>query len=358
MRPGREHTNGALAKSTFTRPSRIVGAVKVVEIRRHGRPETLEVHERPEPEVQPGTLLVAVRAAGVNLADVLARLGMYPDAPKPPCVIGYEAAGVVLEVGPGVHGYAPGDKVIAGTMFGGYAEQVVVDTRNVMSLPDHMSFEEGAAVPVNYATAWAAAVRYGAAEPGDRVLVHAAAGGVGLAAAQILRWREAEVWGTASAAKHQRLRHEHIAHPVDYRAADWWRELPSFDLILDGVGGLIGRRSYRLLRPGGRLICYGISSFVGGDTRRMSRVVRGLVASPFYSPLGHMRASKGVIGLNMLELWKDRGTVQPWITPLRTLMTEGIIRPTIHAAVPFDHAPEAHRMLSERLNIGKVVLVP
>jgi NADPH:quinone reductase-like Zn-dependent oxidoreductase len=336
----------------------MVASVRVIEIRRHGRPEVLEVHDRPEPEIRPGALLVDVRAVGVNFADVLARLGMYPDAPKPPCVVGYEVAGVVVEVSAGVDGYAPGDKVIGGTVFGGYAERVVVDGRNAMPLPDHMSFEEGAAVPVNYATAWAAAVRYGAVEAGDRVLVHAAAGGVGLAAAQILHWREAEVWGTASPAKHERLRVEHVAHTVDYRSADWWRELPPFDLILDGVGGAIGRRSYRLLRPGGRLICYGVSSLVVGDKRRMSHVLRGLAATPLYSPLGHMRSSKGVIGLNMLELWKDRGTVQPWITPLRTLMAEGVIRPVIHAALPFEQAPEAHRILSDRRNVGKVVLVP
>jgi NADPH:quinone reductase-like Zn-dependent oxidoreductase len=332
--------------------------VRVVEITRHGRPEVLKVRDRPEPQVGAGALLVDVRAVGINFADVLARLGMYPDAPKPPCVVGYEIAGEVIEVGEGVEGYAPGARVLAGTIFGGYAERVVVESRNAMALPDHMSFEEGAAIPVNYATAWAAAVRYGAAEAGERVLIHAAAGGVGLAAAQILNARGAEVWGAASPEKHKRLQAEHVANTVDYRSDGWWRELPPFDVILDGVGGEIGRRSYRLLRPGGRLICYGVSSLVLGDRRRLTHVLRGLLASRVYSPLGQMRASKGVIGLNMLELWKDRGTLRPWIEPLEALLGAGVVRPIVHAALPFEQAAEAHRMLSDRRNVGKVVLVP
>src|SRR5256714_9345768 len=156
--------------------------MRAVVIPRHGPPDVLEVRELPAPE-RPlgGQVLVDVRAAGINFADTMARMGLYQEAPKPPCVVGYEVAGEVAAVGPGVDGIAAGDRVVAGTRFGGYAEQVVVKAADVFTLPERMSFEEGTAVPVNYATAWAGLLRYGGPRAGGRVLIHAARGGFGTA---------------------------------------------------------------------------------------------------------------------------------------------------------------------------------
>src|SRR5689334_17791126 len=132
----------------------------------------------------------------------MARLGLYPDAPKPPCVIGYEVAGTVAAVGDGVQALAIGDRVAAPIRFGGYAERVTTSASGAVALPDAISFEEGAAIPVNYATAWEAIVRAGNVQPGERVLIHSAGGGVGIAATQVAKRAGAEVWGTASAGKH------------------------------------------------------------------------------------------------------------------------------------------------------------
>ncbi|MGI8511407.1 MAG: zinc-binding dehydrogenase [Solirubrobacteraceae bacterium] len=333
--------------------------MRVVEITKHGPPEVLQVAQRPAPERPRGDqVLVAVRAVGVNFAETMARIGLYPDAPEPPCVVGYEVAGEVTAVGPGVEGIAAGDRVMAGTRFGGYAEQVLVRAADVVPLADRLSFEEGAAIPVNYSTAWAGLIRYGGLQPGERVLVHAAAGGVGIAATQIAKRTGAEVWGTASPRKHEAIRGFGVDHPVDYTRRGWERDLPELDLVMDAIGGKSFRTSYDLLRPGGRLVAFGASSVVSGETRNLVTAARAAVRMPRFNLIKQMSASKAVIGLNMLSLWDSAGTLEPWITPLRELIDDDTVKPVVAEVFPFERAPDAHRMLAERRNVGKVVLVP
>src|SRR3954454_11094375 len=161
--------------------------MRAVVITKHGPPEVLQVQERPEPRPGAGDVLVDVKAAGINFADTMARVGLYPDAPKPPCVLGYEVAGEIESVGAGATSFKKGDRVMAGTRFNGQAELVTVAEDQVLRLPEQMSFEEGAAFPVNYGTAYAALVLMGGLKGGERVLIHAAAGGVGISATQIAR---------------------------------------------------------------------------------------------------------------------------------------------------------------------------
>src|SRR5436305_8191601 len=217
--------------------------MRSIVITRHGSPEVLRVEERPDPTAGPGELLIDVRAAGINFADLMARLGLYPDAPKPPCVVGYEVAGTVAGVGDGVVGFAVGDRVAAPVRFGGYSERAATAAGGGFKLPERMSFEEGAAIPVNYATAWEAITRAGNVQRGERVLIHSAGGGVGIAATQLAKAAGAEVWGTASAAKHEAIRGFGVDHPVDYRASGWERGLPKLDLVMDAIGGASFGRS-------------------------------------------------------------------------------------------------------------------
>ncbi len=333
--------------------------MRAVVITRHGPADVLRVQERPAPDVAPGRLSVDVRAAGVNFADVMARQGLYEAAPDPPCVVGYEVAGVVSAVGDGVDAFAVGDRVMAGTRFGGYAERVAVAAADAVPIPEQLSFEQAAAVPVNYATAWAALVGYGSLRAGERVLVHAAAGGVGIAATQIARRHGAELWGTASPGKHDAIRGQGIEHPLDYTRDGWERGLPPFDLILDAVGGASHRRSYGMLRPGGRLVAFGASSVVTGGTRNVLRAAPQLLRMlRGFNLVEQMETSRAVIGLNMLGLWDDRGTLEEWVAPLRELLADGTIAPVVSEAVPFDRAADAHRAIEQRRNVGKVVLVP
>jgi len=334
--------------------------MRVVVIPRHGPPDVLRVEERPDPPVGPGEVRIDVAACGVNFADTMARTGMYPDAPKPPMVVGYEVAGTVAKVAPGVAGVEPGMRVMAGTRFGGYASQIVVPAADVVPLPDRLSFEQGAAVPVNYATAWAALLGYGSLRAGERVLIHAAAGGVGIAATQIAARHGAEVHGTASPAKHDAIRAQGVAVAHDYTRDGWERGLAgTFDLVLDAIGGASFARSYRLLRPGGRLVAFGASSVQQGERRSLLRAaLPGLRMLRGFDLIKQMSDSKAVIGLNLLRLWDDRRTLDPWLEPLGALMEDGTVQPVVSDAVPFDRAPEAHRIIAERRNVGKVVLVP
>jgi NADPH:quinone reductase-like Zn-dependent oxidoreductase len=336
--------------------------MRVVEISKHGGPEVLQVRERPDPPLGKGEVRIEVAAAGINFADVMARIGIYPDAPKPPCVIGYEVGGTILEVGEGAsssaHPLSPGQRVLAGTKFGGYASQVVVQVGDVVALPDELSFEQGAAIPVNYATAWAGLIGYGNLQAGERVLIHSAGGGVGIAATQIAKCRGAEVYGTASPGKHERISELGVDHPLDYTRQGWEKGLPQFDLIMDAVGGKSFRRSYNLLRAGGRLVAFGASAAVSGEKRNLVTGLGTLARMPRFNMVKQISESKAVIGLNMLSLWKDRETLSPWIEPLRELMDDGTVKPVVAGAFSFENAGEAQRMITERRNVGKVVLTP
>ncbi len=330
--------------------------MRAVVLTKHGGPSVLQVQERPDPTPSAGHVRIAVAAAGINFADVMARIGVYPDAPKPPCTVGYEVAGTILDVGEDVREMAAGQRVIAGTMFGGYCSQVVVPAADVLPLPDRLTFEQGAAVPVNYATAWTALLGYGSLAPGERVLIHSAGGGVGIAATQIAKRHGAEVYGTASPGKHAKILELGLDHALDYRRSGWERGLPQFDVILNAVGGRSLRRDYSMLRAGGRLVAFGASAVVSGERRDLVAAARALVSMPRFNMVKQMSESKTVIGLNLLSLWKDRGTLQPWLAPLQAMLDDGTIEPVVAGSFSFEQAGAAHSMLSERRNIGKVVL--
>jgi NADPH:quinone reductase-like Zn-dependent oxidoreductase len=333
--------------------------MRAVEIPRYGPPEVLRVIEREDPVARPGQVVVDVAAAGVNFADTMARVGLYADAPKPPMVVGYEVAGTIAAVGDGVDPGRVGERVMAGTQFGGYASLVAVSAADAIPLAERLSFEQGAAIPVNYATAWAGLVRYGALEAGEKVLIHAAAGGVGIAATQIAKRAGAEVWGTASPSKHEAILRNGVDHAVDYRSDGWWNGLPPFDVILDAIGGRQFRRSYKMLRAGGRLVAFGASSVSQGEKRNVLKAApEALPMLRGFNLIDQMQSSKAVIGLNMLTLWKDRGSLEPWTSPLAELIEDGTVQPVVSDAVPFDNAAEAHRIIGERRNVGKVVLTP
>ena len=332
--------------------------MRAVVITKHGGPGVLEVQERPAPRLRPGEVRIEVAAAGINFADVMARLGLYADAPKTPCIVGYEVAGTVMELGEGVEGLTPGQRVFAGTMFGGYASEVVAKAADVVALPDELSFEQGAAIPVNYATAWAALIGYGNLQPGERVLVHSAGGGVGIAAIQIAKRAGAEIYGTASPGKHARIQELGLDYALDYTTPGWHQGLPKFDVILDAVGGKSFRRSYSQLRAGGRLIAFGASSVVSGERKSIPTALRTVVRMPRFNMIKQISESKAVIGLNMLSLWKDRGTLEPWIGPMHELLADGTVQPVIAGAFSFEEAGAAQTMIVERRNVGKVVLTP
>jgi len=335
----------------------------------NGGPEVLQVQERPDPPVGPGEVRVAVKAAGINFADTMARVGLYPDAPKPPCVMGYEVAGTVETVGDGVTEFKVGERVFGGTRFGGQAELVTVPAEQVLPLPERLSFEQGAAFPVNYGTAYAALIIMGSLRQGDRVLIHAAAGGVGIAATQIARNVGAEIFGTASPGKHDAIRAQGVAHPIDYRNQDFEAETmrltggEGVDLIIDAIGPTSFRKDYRLLRSGGRLVMYGLSEASGESGRNIPAALKSLAKMPlatipWWKSLALMNENKGIFGLNMLKWWDREGSLDRVTEPLMADLEAGQLEPVIAQTFPFDRAGEAHEFIAQRRNVGKVVLFP
>ena len=344
--------------------------MKAVVLTGHGGPEVLQVQERPDPPVGPGEVRIAVKAAGINFADTMARVGLYPEAPKAPCVLGYEVAGEVESVGPGVDTVKVGDRVMAGTRFGGQASMVSVPEGQVIPLDDSLSYEQGAAFPVNYSTAYVALVIMGGLREGERVLIHAAAGGVGISATQIARSRGAEIFGTASASKHDAIREQGVDHAIDYRTMDFEQEVrritagEGIDVIMDATGPTNFRKDYRVLREGGRLIMYGASELATEQGRSIPTLARNLLrmpmaTMPWWKSLSILSENKGVFGLNMLA-WQDREGLDRVIEPLSKEIEAGTIKidPVVAESFPFDRAGDAHRFIAERRNIGKVVLVP
>ncbi len=334
-----------------------------------GGPEVLQVQERPDPAVGPGEVRIAVRAAGINFADTLARVGLYPDAPKAPCVLGYEVAGEVESVGEGVSDHAAGDRVMAPTRFGGQAELVTVPAEQVLPLPEALGFEQGAAFPVNYGTAQAALFVMGGLKQGERVLIHAAAGGVGIAATQLARNAGAEIFGTASGSKHDAIREQGVAHAIDYRTDNFADEVmritsgEGIDLAIDAIGPSSFRKDYRLLRPGGRLVMYGLSESADEGGRNLAATIKSLAkmplaTMPWWKSLMMINENRGVFGLNLLAWWDREGSLDRLIVPLIADLEAGRIEPVVAEAFPFESAGDAHRYIAERRNIGKVVLFP
>jgi len=336
--------------------------MRQVVIPHYGAPDVLEVREAAEPAPGDDEIRIHVRAAGINFADILARLGLYPDAPRPPMVVGYEVAGQVDAVGRNIVNFAIGDRVLALTRFGGYADTVVVPAHLAFHFPEELSDSEAAAVPVNYVTASIALYKMAALSPGETVLVHNAGGGVGIAATQLARLRRATVIGTASAFKHDALRSFGVDHAIDYRHANVAEEVSKLtrgrgvDVILDPIGGRSFLDSYRMLAPLGRLVIFGLSAAASGEQRNFWHAFRAWFTTPRFNPLSLINRNRGVFGLNVGHLWDERRQLATTMEMLIGELRAGRIRPVVARTFPLDRAAEAHRFIQSRGNIGKVVL--
>lgn len=335
--------------------------MRAIFIERPGGPEVLKVRETATPAPRRGELQVAVKAAGVNFADILARQGIYPPAPPTPSIVGYEVSGTVSAVGDGVNPAWVGKAVIAMPHFGSYAEVACVDLAHVWEKPARLSFEEAAAVPENYVTAWALLIGLGGLKRGETVLVHNAGGGVGLAALDIALHTGATVIGTASPRKHEFLKARGCHHCVDYTRIVWPADVQRLsgghgvDLAIDPIGGANWKKSYSVLRKGGRLGMFGISSASQGGKLGLLKMALGM---PFFHPLKLMSGNRGVFGVQMHEMYGETGKFGGWMGEVLRGVAEGWVRPHVDRVFKFDEAGAAHAHIEGRGNIGKVILVP
>ncbi|MEZ4452106.1 MAG: medium chain dehydrogenase/reductase family protein [Nannocystaceae bacterium] len=338
--------------------------MRAIVIPRAGAPDVLQLRESPDPTPGPGEVRIRVQASGVNFADIMARMGLYPDAPPMPCVVGYEVAGEIDAVGEGVTEPAIGDHVLALVRFGGYSDVVVLPAEQTVAMPAGLGFEAAAAVPVNYLTAWVMLIHLGALQATDTVLVHAAAGGVGQAALQICKTRGARVIGTASAGKHGRLRDLGVSECIDYHNEDFEvriRELTGgrgVDIVLDALGGSALRKSYRCLAPLGRVFCFGASSLAPGTKRQLLPALRGLLSMPRFGAVELMSDNRGVLGVNMGHLWGEGPKLRSMLHEIVAQISGGAFAPVVDRSFPFTEAAAAHAYIQAHKNFGKVVLKP
>ena len=340
--------------------------MRQVWISKAGAPDVLQVRDAPDLQPGAGEVRVAVEAIGVNFADVMGRLGIYPDAPRLPYVPGYEVAGRIDAVGAGVDAGRVGEEVLALTRFGGYAEQVCVAVEQVLPRPAGMTVEEAAGFPVAHLTAYDALVVMAGVKPGEAVLIHAAAGGLGLAAVGIARQFGATIYGTASASKHDFLRSEGVQYPIDYHHEDFERAVGRLtggrgvQIALDSIGGRSWLKSYRALGPTGRLVIVGVSAMAPGKRRSPWGIARFALGVPWlrFNPVSLANDNKGVLGVNMGRLWDQRLLLRDWMQQVLTWGDSGKIRVHVDRVFPLEQAADAHRYLQERRNIGKVILKP
>ena len=323
----------------------------------------LQVRRAPDPDPGAGEVRIRVVCAGINFADILARLGLYPDAPKLPAVVGYEVSGVVDAVGEGADKTLLNRRVVALTSFGGYSDTVCARSAAVFLIPNAVSDEAAAAIPVTYLTASTILLHQARISNRETVLVHGAAGGVGVAAIQLCRIVGARVIGTASRPKHDYLRSLDVT-PIDYRDADWPSQVMKatdgrgVDLAMDPIGGRSFQQSYDVLAPGGRLCCFGLAAAVSGERRKLIHTIRTVLAIPKFRPISLMQDNRGVFGVNLGRLWGETEMMRTQMQTLLDYAATGQIDPPIDSVHEFADAADAHRRIQDRKNVGKVLLKP
>ncbi|HEX8362865.1 MAG TPA: zinc-binding dehydrogenase [Longimicrobium sp.] len=337
--------------------------MRAIVLERHGGPGVLRAREVPDPVPGAGEVRVRVEAIGVNYAEVLSRKGLYGWAPAMPYTPGMEATGTIDALGPGVEGRAVGERVIVGAQHGAYAERMVVAERQALPALPGYSVEENAAVAVNYLTAWVALMEMARLRPADRVLVTAAAGGVGTAAVQIAARFGCSVVGLAgSDAKLNTIRALGAESAINYRRAGFQERLQAaagperFDVVLEVVGGEVFRAAWPVLAPFGRVVVAGFASLALQRWNPLSwlRTWRDLPKADIRSLAP---ASHGFMATHIGYLLDDPPRLARVWAELMEFVAAHEIRPvvgTIFASL--DELPEAHRLMESRGSTGKIVV--
>ena len=328
---------------------------------RTGGVDSIEIVECPEPVPGPKQVRIMIHRAGINFADLMMRQGLYGSNPDPPFTPGYEASGEVVEVGSEVASLSCGDRVLAMTGFGGYSEQVVLDSNRVIKIPDSVTYDQAAAIPVTYGTAFHMLVHLGGIARGDTVLIHHAAGGVGTAVAQISKAYGASlVVGTASKPKREFVESMGVTF-VDRDSEDFVRVCKErtggkgVHHALDPVAGRNLMESYKALRKGGKLYLFGASNAVKGDKRSVLSAFRMWRSTPRFDPLKMMSSNKAIFGVHM-GLLEDESIFKGHLATLSGMLLKGEIEPIIDSVWRFEDVAKAQLHMHDRKNRGKILL--
>ncbi len=331
---------------------------------RHGAAETaFERRTLPDPAVGPTDVRIEVEAFGLNFADCMARIGVYQDAPPLPAVLGYEVVGRVESVGAEVSRVKAGDRVLGFTRFGGYATLAVTDHLAVARIPEDADAAESLGLPTQFGTAYYCAEEMVRIHEGDRVLIQAGAGGVGIGLVQLALRRGAEIFATAgSPEKIAFLRELGVHHPINYNENDFAEVIRglvgenAIDIAFDSIGGSSVSRAYKLLGSGGRVVCYGAAE-QAGPRKNIFRTIKMAAGFPFTHPIPLLMASKSVIGVNMLRIADDRPkTMARVLDAVIDLTARGDLKVHVGGRFSADQVGEAHAFLHGRKSIGKVAV--
>jgi len=338
--------------------------MRAIYLVRNGNSQgAFEIRETTIPVPGVGEVVVKVEASGLNYADVMARRGLYKDAPPMPSVLGYDVAGTIHSTGANTPGFKVGQRVAAMSRFGGYAEYARTQAAAVNPLNDTMDYGLATALATQASTAVYCASYAIRLFPGDRVLVHAAAGGVGTLLVQLAKAKGCIVYGSASRQKHSFLKESGVDFPVDSSAGNQMEEVArllaghKLDVVFDNIGGLSFKKGKELLGPGGRIVTYGAAAQNAGKKSRLQTIRVGLGFS-FYSPIPLIVQSQSMVGVNMLKIADYKPQVlHEVMSEVSRLTSEGILRPVLGKTFRADQVAEAHDFLESRQSIGKVALL-
>ena len=336
-------------------------AVFLVRYGEAGRAFELRDHHCALPG--PDEVKIQAEFSGLNFADVLARLGLYPEAPKPPAILGYEVVGRIEALGRNVTALQVGQRVLAFTRFGGYASHTLAQATGVVPIPEDLDGSQACALATQYVTGYYAAEELVKLHSGDQVLVQAAAGGVGLALVQLAKRRGCTVYGTAgSDEKTSFLSSIGVDHPINYNTHDFEKEVlrlgggKRLDVVFDALGGVAAKKGFRLLGAGGRFVTYGVASMAGKKKNLLRSLSTVAAFGPIF-PLQLLMKSKSVIGVNLLAISDHKPEViGRCMRECVELVRRGEIRPHSGRIFPVAEVGLAHEFLGNRGSIGKVAI--
>jgi NADPH:quinone reductase-like Zn-dependent oxidoreductase len=338
---------------------------KTIVLTGFGGYDKLKIQQRPRPTSPgEGEILLHVRASGINFAELSIRQGVYDRLPETPAVLGLEASGDVLGVGKNVTGFKAGDRVFCVKNLGLWAEHVLVPANQCFHMPAGMSYEEGAALPVNYVTAYHILFNFGNLRKGQSVLVHMAAGGVGMAATQLCRTvPDVIVYGTASLGKHDVIQQNGVDHPINYRSADYVEEIRKIDpegvdIVMDPLSGTDSVKGFDLLKPLGKIIHFGVANAVNGPSKSYWSMVKSYMGVKSYNSMEMITKNRAICGYHLGHLVDKPQLIKSAIERLLELYQEGKIKPHIDSVWAFEDIGLAMAKIHDRANIGKVIISP
>tara|TARA_B100001996_G_scaffold202786_1_gene155270 strand:- start:982 stop:2013 length:1032 start_codon:yes stop_codon:yes gene_type:complete len=336
--------------------------MKSVILTKYGAPEVLKVKDLKDLVPLNNQVRIKVHYAGINFAEIMARMKLYPGGPKPGSILGGEVSGVIDKIGENVKDLQIGDKVMGLTLNGSYSSQACIDADSIIPLPDNFNLDEAAAFPVTYITAYMMMFDLGNLQDGDTFLIHGAGGGVGTAAIQLAKTKNIQIIGTASSWKHDKLIKMGVHKCIDYNKENIKEEILDFtngkgvDLIIDPIGAKNWKLSYQVLAKMGKLIIYGDQNLVKGDKLKPIVAMRELYSMPKYKPMDLMANNKAVMGYHLGRFKGHEWKVKRSIGNLVKLVNDNDLHPIIDSKFSFEDASKAHRYIQDRKNFGKVLL--